>query len=795
MIGVLALGIAITTTIFTLVDELLLNPFPYRDANELVMVWEANPSLSGITAKRVPAALTNFEAWQQQNHSFQALEAYQQGVGFNLTGQKIPERLIAARATPGLFSMLATNPILGRTFLPGDNTPGAQPSVILSYTFWTRHFGETNPIAQKLLLDGVPYTIVGVLPREFHLPALFEGISEYKPDVWVPLTKVSAADDPQMAKWRRLRVCARLKPGVSIAQAEADMNAIAARRAQEDPELDRGYEVSIFPLQVENTDPELRDDLRVFFVAAILVLLLACISLAGLMLVRTASRSKNTAIMTALGAGRWALIAPVLSESFVIALLAGIIGLLLSYGGVHVIAVLKPSDIHAPERLAINSHAFIFTTCISVLTVMIFGLFPAWLGTHGNLNDALKSGPASGTSIHNRTTIRSVFVAVQIAVSVTLAIAAALLIRSFEQVLAIDPGFTAERVLTAHLALPLQRYKTAPERAEFCRKLREHLQAVPGIDSVALIDNMPLYAIRYTSFEIEGRPTPQRSAAPSADDAYVTPEFFHAMNIALRSGRLFTEQDAEINPANVVIINEALARQQWANQDPLGSHIRPLPITGPPGPWQTVVGVVGDFRQFNTETAARPELLWPAKAFAGMTVIIRTARLNPSELSSSLEKIVWSIDPDQPLSDVQTLEQMVADYNSQRKFNTLTLSACAALSVILMLLGIYGLISSFISAQIREIGIRLALGAQRTQVCASLMIPALLPVLIGIAVGLALSLAAKQLVAHVLFQVSPMDLPTYILIPVALIVILLLTSAGATIRAARLEPAQVLRQE
>lgn len=795
MVAVLALGIAISTTSFTLVDQLLLNPFPYRTPDELVMVWEANPSLSGITAKRVPAAWTNLQAWQQQNHSFQALEAYQQSVGFNLTGLKIPERLTAARVTPGFFSMLGMNAALGRTFLPGEDQPGANPSVILSYTFWTTHFGDTSPLNQKLLLDGVPYDIIGVLPNQFHLPALFEGISEYKPDVWVPQTKVSATDDPQMAKWRRFRVCGRLKPGVSLDQAAADLNAIADRRAQEDPELNRGYGVSIFPLKVENTDPDLRNELRVLFVAAVLVLLLACTSLAGLMLVRAAVRSKNTAIMAALGASRWALIAPILSESFVVAMLAGIIGFLLSYGGIHAVAALKPSDIHAAERLGINSHAFIFTICVSLLTTLIFGLLPAWLTAHGNLNNTLKSNPATGTRIHRRSITRSVFVAVQIAVSVTLAIAAALLIRSFQRVLTIDPGFTANRVLTAHISLPPQRYKSADVRTQFCRQLRERLRTVPGVESVALIDNMPLYAIRYTSFEIEGRPVPQRSAAPSADDAYITPDFFRAMNISLKTGRLFTEQDTEINPSNVVIINESLARQQWPNQDPVGSHIRPLPISGPAGPWQTVIGVVRDFRQFNTETAARPELLWPAKAFMSMTVIVRTASLNPSELSSSLEKTVWSIDPDQPLSDVQTLEQMVADFNSQRQFNTLTLSAFAALSIVLMLVGIYGLISSFISAQIREIGIRLALGAQRMQVCISLILPALLPVFSGILLGLVLSFAAKQLIASVLFQVSPLDLPTYIFIPVALITILLLASVSATLRAANLDPARVLHEE
>lgn len=795
MIAVLALGIAISTTIFTLVDELLLNPFPYRNSNELVMVWESNPSLSGITARRVPAAWTNFEAWQQQNHTFQALEAYQQGVGFNLTGLKIPERLIAARATPGFFSMLGTNAILGRTFLSGDDALGANPCVLLSYAFWRKHFGQANPINQKLLLDGVPYTIIGVLPRQFHLPALFEGISEYKPDVWAPLTKVSATDDPQMAKWRRLRVCARVKPGISIAQAAADMNTIAERRAQEDPELNRGYQVSVFPLQVENTDPDLRNELRVFFAAAILVLLLACTSLAGLMLIRTAARAKNTAIMAALGAGKWALVAPILSESLVIAVVAGIMGFLLSYGGIHIVAAMKPSDIHGPERLAINFHGFIFAACVSSLTIVIFGLTPAWLAAHSNLNDALKSNPAAGTRSHRRSAARAIFVTLQIAVSLTLAIAAALLIQSFQRTLAIDPGFSAHRVLTAHISLPLQRYKNADDRVLFCQKLRERLQALPGVDSVALIDNMPLYSIRYTAFEIEGRPIPQRSAAPSADDAYITPDFFRAMNIMLRSGQLFTQQDSEINPPNVVIINEALARQQWPNQDPVGAHIRPLPITGPPGQWQTVIGVVGDFRQFNTETAARPELLWPAKAFVNMTVILHTASRNPLELSSALEKTVWSIDANQPLSDTQTVEQMVADFNSQRQFNTFTLSAFALLSIILMLLGIYGLISSLISAQIREIGIRLALGAPRIQVCTSLLLPALVPVLSGIVLGLLLSIAAKQLLAHVLFQISPLDLPTYILIPLALITILLLTSIGATLRAARLDPVRVLREE
>src|SRR5579864_342350 len=295
---ILALGIAANTTIFTLVDELLLHPFPYSNPEQLVMIWQSNPALGGITAKRVPATWVDFEAWRAQNHSFEAMEAFQVNVGYNLTGRSVPEHLTAARATPRLFQMLGQNPVLGRGFLPGDDTPGTNPTVVLTYGFWKKHFGSSNPVGEKLLLDGVPYTIIGVLPREFHLPALFEGISEYKPDVWVPLPKPSDTD-PSAARRRRLRVCARLKPGVSLAQATADLKGIANQLAQEDPDLNQGYSVNAYSLEVESIDPDLRSDIRALSLAALFVLLLACTNLAGLMLLRAAARRKNMAIMAA----------------------------------------------------------------------------------------------------------------------------------------------------------------------------------------------------------------------------------------------------------------------------------------------------------------------------------------------------------------------------------------------------------------------------------------------------------------------------------------------------------------
>jgi putative ABC transport system permease protein len=796
VIVVLALGIAANTTIFALIDEILLNPFPYPKPQELVALWESNPSLGGISAKRVHVAWSNFEAWRARNRSFQSMEAIQANGSGNLTGFQSPERLSVAQATPGFFRMLGMNASVGRTFLPGDEMPGANRIVLLSYTFARTHFAKGVPLGQSLMLDDVPYTVVGVLPKQFHLPAVYQGLAEYKPDVWIPLPAVSANDASGAAKWRRLVVWARLKPGTSLARATDDMAAIAESRTREDSELNRGYGVSVFSLQEENTDPDLRNYLRVYSLAALLVLLLACTSVAGLMFFRAMARTRSTAIMAALGANRWALLVPGLCESLVLACASGIAALLASYAGVHLIAVLKPSQIHGPDRLAVNLHAFVYTGCISMLTVPLFGLIPAWLATRGDLSGILKSSRTGAGGIESRGSARSVLLSLQIAVCLTLAIAATLLVRSFREILALDPGFGAQQVLTGYLALPAQRYAGLEDRKRFCRTLRQRLLSLPGVEATAIVDNMPLYDISYTRLEVEGRPILGRNEAPSADYANVTPDFFRAMGMTLRQGRLFTDQDAETNPANVVIVNESLARRLWPNGDAVGSHIRELRFGGlPPAPWQTVIGVVGDFRQFNPETDTRPELIWPSKEFTNMRVVVRTGGMNPLGLVSSLQQAVWSVDRDQPISDIQPLEQMIDDDNSQRKFNTLLLSTFAGASIILVLVGMYGLVSAFISSRTRDIGIRLALGAQRRRICLSLLRPALRPVVSGVVLGFLLSFVAKRLVATILFNVSPMDLSTYLVTPAALIGLLIVTSLAATVRVARIDPAQILRRE
>lgn len=791
-IVVLTLGIAANTAVFTLVDELLLNPFPYRDPSRLVMIWESNPAFGAVAADRVPAAWINFDAWRARSQTLETIEAFQIRLGYNLTGRKTPERLTAAQATAGFFQMLGVNTTQGRTFLPGDGASGAQHTVILTHTFSTQHFGDSSPLGKPLLLDDVPYTIIGVLPPDFHLPALSEGISEYKPDIWLPLAKVAVTDDPRMAKWRRLRVCARLKPHVSVSQVTVEMKAIAERLAQDNPELDRGYSVNVFPLQVENTNPDLRNDLHIFSLAALLMLLLACINLAGLSLVYATDRKRDFGIMAALGAGRWALIFPLVIQSMLLALVAGILGLLTSFAGIHLIVALKPTNITGPERLALNWQAFVLDFSIAVLTVVIFGAIPAWLTAHGDLSEALKSH-TGGRSRPSRT--RAILLSGQIALALTMTIATVLVVRSFQNVLRIDLGYRLQQVLTAHLALSPQRYSSPEHRIRFCQELRDKLQLLPGVESAALVDNMPLYSIQYTGFEIEGRAITEPNARPSADFADVSPNFFHTMNVPLKQGRFFTDQDAELAPPNVAIVNQALARQFWPNLSPIGAHIRKVPVSGSPGPWHTIIGVVGDFRQFNVETPSRPELFWPTKAFSSMTVVLRTTGNDPASISPLLQQAVWAVDHDEPLSDIQSLEQIVNDFNSQRRFNILALGSFAGISILVTLVGMFGLTSSLVSSHTRDIGIRLALGAQRTQICLSLLRSSLAPVLTGIALGLLFSFFAKRLLAAILFQISPLDLVTYIFTPAALLLILLFSSLAATGRVVRIDPATVLRQE
>jgi putative ABC transport system permease protein len=791
---VLSLGIAANTTIFAVIDQIVLNPLPYRDPDRLVMVWEANPSLGDLAGSRVPAAWSNFTAWHDQNQAFAGIEAFEM-VGYNLTGLGTPEHRSGARATGGFFQMLGTGAKRGRLLSPDDASPNAPRVVVITNAFANNHFAGRDPVGQKILLNGVPRIIIGVLPWDFHLPAFFEGMDEYKPDLWTPFPAVTSADPPGAEKWRRLLVFARLKNGTPLAQARAEMTTLASRLVQADPDLNRGYSINLVPLKIENADADLGRALYILWTAAFVVLLLGCVNLAGLMLVRAINRQKDLAIMGALGAPRWVLIANILTESSVLALMSLTLAGLGAYAGIRVIRALQPGDIFGMDRVTMNWRSLLFAGLAFMVSVLLFGLLPAWLGARRSFGTALKRAAGTGSN-RSGSIMRRILLTGEIAMALILAIGASLLVRSFQRILAVDPGYRPQNVLTARIALAPPRYVKADDRRHFCQLLLDRVRQLPGVQTASLVDNFPLYAIHYTSFEIEGRPLADPATAPAADYANVSSDFFETMGTPLRTGRLFTPADMQ-DHADVAILNESLARKFWPNQDPVGGHIRLFFPHLAPGPWLQVVGVVRGFRQFNIETPPRPEMFWPARDFPEMTLVLRTAS-DPAAAVTELQKAVAQIDQEQPLSDVQTFEHMVEHSISQRRFNMLLLSGFAGLGILLALVGVYGLVSYIISSRLRDIGIRVTLGAQPKHVFGALVLE-ILPfaaggIALGLLVSLLLSLLAKKL-SGLLFGISALDPPTYLSLPLVLIALAVVTCVLPAARAARTEPANVLRHE
>jgi putative ABC transport system permease protein len=790
VILVFSLGVAANTIFFTVVDQIVLHPLPYHDPDHLVMIWEANPSLGEPQGSRVPAAWSNFAEWRSQTDIFDAIEAYEKS-GYNLTGLGNPEHLIAARATSGYFQMLGVTAQHGRTFLPDD--AGLDTVVLISAAFANNHFARQNPLREKLLLNGVPHTIIGVLPTGFHLPMVYEGAYEYKPEIWVPLPPVTSAEPPTESKLRHLLVSARLKRGVTLAQARSEMLAVASRLRQSDPNLNAGYSVNLVPLKVENADPDLGRALYILWAAAFTVLLLGCLNGSGLMLVRFINRQRDLAIMDALGAPRRVLIANVLTESLILAVVAATLAWGTCYAGIALIRALQPISISGADRLRLDTRSFFASGLISLLCILLLGLLPAWIHSRRAFKSSLKRSADFGGARWG-SLVRRVLVSTEIAITFVLAIGAMLLTRSFQRILEVDPGFRPESVVTGRIALVPPRYTNDDDREHFCERLLNRVRQLPGVETASLVDNFPLYSIHYNSFEIEGHALAKPGSPPTADYAAATSDFFPTMGTPLRRGRLFSSSDTQSDAAQVAIVNESFARKYWPNENPIGAHIRTIPPHRDPGPWRVVVGVVGDYRQFNIDTPPRPEVFWPARQFSDVTIVARTVN-DPSAALAALPRVVAEIDKDQPVSDAQTLQYMVDHSISQRRFNMLLLSGLAGFAIVLALAGVYGLISYVISSRSRDLGIRLALGAQRKHVFASLLSQILPFAAIGIVFGLLLSLLTKQFITTLLFEISALDPATYIALPIALMALAVLTCAFPAWRAARTNPVKILRQE
>jgi len=781
IIVVLALGIGIgaDTAIFSVVNAILLRPLPYKNFDRISMIWMSNPKL-GVSEDW--HSYPNYVDYKEQNQVFEDMAAFNTR-SFNLTGAGDPVRVVGVWNTASLFSVLGVDAALGRTFTEDEQEPGKDMLVVLSNGLWRRNFGgDASVIGQQISLNGINRTVIGVMPASFSFP-------EKTTEFWVPLTVT-----PQRKQARNAisyKAVGRLKPGVTLAQAQADMAAIAKRLDDQYFQSDYGVNLRLIHDQETHT---VRSALLVLLGAVGFVLLIACANVANLLLARAAMREKEVAIRLALGARRWRIIRQLLTESVLLGVLGGAVGLLLAVWGLSALVALAPADIPRLDQTGIDARVLAFTLGISLVTGLIFGLVPALQASRPDVNDALKEG-GRGSTGGGGARIRNLLVVSEIALSLVLLVGAGLLIRSFMRLQQFELGFNPEHLITMRVQLPGSKYKERKQVADFFQQLFERIEAVPGVQSAGAISTIFLSDTpNSTNFAIEGRP--QATGAQSIEvplDA-VSAKYFKVMGIPLISGREFDDRDA-IGTPPVAIINETFANRFFAGEDPIGKrYVYGGPA--PDNPWITIVGVVGDMRRTGFDRPVRPETFLPESQNPdnALTIVARTST-DPASFAGMLRDQVWSIDREQSVYDIKTMDQTLSEMLSQRRFNMLLLGVFASVALLLAALGIYGVISYSVSQRTHEIGIRMAMGAQSRDVLSLVVRHGLVLTGAGIAAGLIASFGLTRLMATLLYGVSATDPVTFIAIPVVLAGVALGACFVPARRASRVDPIEALRYE
>jgi putative ABC transport system permease protein len=779
----LALGIGANTAIFSIVNALLINPLPFPKIDRMVAVWEKLPS-QGVA--RNETAIANYFDWRAQNNSFENLALYTWW-NANLSGVEPPERLQGFIVTANFLDTVGVKPALGRSFLPEEEQVGKDQVVILSNGLWKRRFAaDPNIIHQPITINGISRIVIGVMPDDYNYPM---GMEVLVPTAYTPQQASNRGNHGSLT-------IARLKDGVSLAQAQSDMDAIAARLENQYPQSNTGRGVALFPL-LTDTVRHYRAALTVISIAVGFVLLIACANVANLMLARATGRTKEIALRTALGATRWRIIRQLLTESVLLSVAGGTVGVLLALWGVETLKAAMPSDaaqyVIGWRNVGINLNVLIFTLTLSVLVGIIFGLAPALQASKSNLNDALKEGGGKTTAGGHRNRLRSVLVVSEVALSLILLIGGGLAIKSFWGLLKVNPGFKPENVLTMQISLPRVRYDSEPKRLAFFEELTKRVEGISGIESAGLVNYLPLGGSNSSSsFIVEDLPEPPPGQEFNGRHRVCTPDYFQAMGITLSQGRAFTIQDRQ-GTQPVAIINETMAREYW-NGEAIGKRFR---FTGDPArnPWMTIVGVIKDVKHELYSPVIAEYYLPMAQDIWSTMIVVAHTQVEPMNLAATIRSEVKAIDQDQPVYLVNTMEKVRSMSMLPFSFSGLLLCIFAAIALVLAAVGIYGVVSYAVTQRTHEIGIRLALGAKTGDVLRMVIKQGMLPAVIGLSIGWIAAFALAQIMGNALIEVSSKDLSAFVGIPFLLALIAFIACYIPARRATKVDPMIALRYE
>jgi predicted permease len=775
----LTLGIGANTAIFSVLNSVLLRPLPYRAADRLVWIWDSNASAG---YPRFGSAGPNFKDWQQQSVSFEYMAAFA-GWSFNLTNEGEPERIQGALASPDLFPMLGIKPVIGRVFLPAEEQAGNHRVALLSYGLWQRRFAADPGILNRsLTLNGENYTVIGIVPADFR--------SLYQADIWTPL----ALDVLKSGRGSHfLNVIAQLKPDVSIQQAQTEMNGITTRLQQQYSGSNTGWSTELQPLH-ERIVGNIKPVLWILSGVVGLVLLIACANVANLLMARAASRQKEVAIRAALGADRLRLVRQFLTESLLLSLIGGGLGLLLGIWGMNLLVALsRPGDIPRAEEISIDGRVLAFTLLVSLVTGIIFGIVPALQSSKINLNESLKAGSRAVSSSLSGNRTRRLMVISEIALAMVLLVGAGLMIKSLLRLTQVRLGFEPENLLTMHISLPQSKYTDGNRQATFENELLDRIGNLPGVQSVATISPLPLAGgDSVNEFFIEGRESPSANQGFNANLHRCSSDYFLTMKIPLLKGRFFDERDVT-RSEQVVIINDTLARRFWNDENPVGKRIS---LSGLEGPWHTIAGVVGDVRHGKLENEAGFEIYrsYTQSPIPYMALVVRSDTTS-SGVISSIRNELSALDSTLPVYSIRPMEQLIARSLAPRRFQMILLSSFAGLALILAIVGIYGVISYSVTERRHELGIRLALGAQSRDLLVLVMSQGMKLALVGTGLGLVAAFALTRLMQTLLYSVSPTDPLTFAMITILLTLVALLACWIPARRAARVDPLVALRHE